>query len=321
MTFPVFDLHCDTSYARLGRSFDRNDSLVENDLHIDLTRAKKFPAYAQCFGCFTSPLDVLPDWLTPERLFAMEYGGILEEISLCDQKIRLATTGQEVRDNADLGLASAVLTIEGTAGFGYDPDMLESLYHVGFRITTLGWNEQNCLCGSHATGGGLTDRGIEYVRRAQCLGMLIDVSHISDEAFYDILDITDGPLIATHSNCRALQPISRNLTEEMFCAICETGGLAGVNLYVPFLGDDADVDRVCDHIFHYLSLDPSGKHIALGGDLDGCDQLPAGIAGIQDYDKISQRLLDRGLEAETVMDIFWNNGLGVMDHAICQQQK
>ena len=317
MTFPVFDLHCDTSYARLGSGFDRGESLVTNNLHIDLTRAKKYPGYAQCFGCFTSPLDALPDWLTPEKLFAMEYGGILEQIGLNDHIIRLATSGQEIRNNADLDLISAILTIEGTAGFDYDPGMLESLYHVGFRITTLGWNEQNSLCGSHATGGGLTDKGREYVKRAQQLGMLIDVSHISDEAFYDILDITDGPLVATHSNCRALQPVSRNLTDEMFCHICETDGLVGVNLYVPFLGDNADIDRVCDHIFHYLSLDSSGKHVALGGDLDGCDQLPTGIAGIQDYDKISQRLLDRGLAAEKVMDIFWNNGLGVIDRAIC----
>jgi membrane dipeptidase len=207
---------------------------------------------------------------------------------------------------------SAILTIEGPAGFGFDPALLEDLYKVGFRISTLGWNEKNVLCGSHKTGGGLTDLGKEYVKEAQRLGMIIDVSHISDEAFWDIMKITEAPIIATHSNSRAVWDCSRNLTDDMFRAICETGGVAGFNQFAYFVGENADMDKVSEHFLHFMDLDPSCKHIALGGDLDGCDVLPNGFHGVQDYPKLAQKLLACGLNEQNVMDIFWNNPLGVM---------
>ena len=153
--------------------------------------------------------------------------------------------------------------------------------------------------------------GREYVRTAQKLGMLVDVSHISDEGFWDIMDITQGPVIATHSNSRAVCDVSRNLTDDMFRAICKTGGVAGINLYTAFIGDVPSLDRLCDHIIHFMELDPTGKHIALGGDLDGCDTLCYGISGIEDYPAIARRLLERGVAEHTVRDIFWNNAMEV----------
>jgi membrane dipeptidase len=98
----------------------------------------------------------------------------------------------------------------------------------------------------------------------------------------------------------------------MFSALCQTGGLAGINLYSAFLGENADIDTVCDHIFHFLSIDPSGAHIALGGDLDGCDSLPTGFAGVDDYPAVARRLQERGLDDIIIRNIFWNNALGVM---------
>lgn len=312
MNFPVFDLHCDTAFEMLTTSYDGACSLRRNDLHIDLERAGKLPGYAQCFACFTSDPQTLPLPVTPEVLFTRELAAITGEIHRNRDMIRQAFSPEDIESNMNSGMMSAVLSIEGPAGFGYDPGMLGSLYELGFRITTLGWNESNPLAGSHATGGGLTPRGREYVRRAQRLGMLIDVSHISDEAFWDIMNITVAPVIASHSNSRSVWNVSRNLTDEMFTAICRSGGVAGINLYTHFLGDDPDLDTVCDHIFHFLSLDPEGRHIALGGDLDGCGYLPRGFSGIQDYPKLADRLLERGLSESTVHDIFWNNAVGVM---------
>ena len=162
----------------------------------------------------------------------------------------------------------------------------------------------------------MTDLGREYVFEAQRLGMLIDVSHISDEAFWDIMDITQAPVIATHSNSRSVHNVSRNLTDEMFKAICQTGGVAGLNLYAEFLGENATLDTACDHIQHWLELGGQ-KHVALGGDLDGCEVLPADFAGVQDYPKLAEKLLTCGVSEETVYDIFWNNAMGVMENAIC----
>ena len=321
MNFPVFDLHCDTALALLGEDMNSAGSLRKNELHIDLERAKELPGYCQCFACFTTPF--MEEWAktSPIVIFEREIATIQRELDKNKNLMRIAYSVEDIRRNTEKGKMSAILTIEGTAGFGHDPELLEDLYAIGFRISTLGWNEQNPLAGSHTTGGGLTDLGREYVKKAQKLGMLIDVSHLSDEGFHDIMDITDGPVIASHSNSRAVHNVSRNLTDDMFRSICATGGVAGLNLYSDFIGEDADLDKACDHIFHFLELDPSGKHIALGGDLDGCERLPEGFAGVQDYPKLANRLLERGLNQDAVMDIFWNNAIGVMERAVCNHKK
>lgn len=318
MNFPVFDLHCDTALALLGEDMNQAGSLKKNELHIDLERAKTLPGYCQCFACFTTPY--MEEWqkISPILAFERELVTIQREIDANKDMIAIVYSPAEIEENRARGKMSAILTIEGTAGFGYDPELLESLHLIGFRISSLGWNEKNPLTGSHKTGGGLTDRGREYVKEAQRLGMLIDVSHISDEGFWNIMKITNAPILATHSNSRAVWNSSRNLTDDMFRAIVETGGVAGLNLYAGFIGGEetADIDMVCDHIFHFLELDPSGRHIALGGDLDGCNPLVKEFEGIQGYPRLARRLLERGLDEKTVMDIYWNNAIGVMERAV-----
>lgn len=311
MNFPVFDLHCDTALALLGKDLQQAGSLRKNEYHIDLERAAQLPGYAQCFACFTTPRDNRPGGTTVTQLFEREMVSVLREVEKNSDLISLIYSAKEIEENRKNGKMSAILTIEGPAGFGFDPALLEDLYKVGFRITTLGWNEKNVLCGSHKTGGGLTDLGKEYVFEAQRLGMLVDVSHISDEAFWDIMEITNGPVIASHSNSRAVYDVSRNLTDDMFKAICQTGGVAGLNLYPGFLGENATLDTVCNHVIHWLELDGE-KHVAMGGDLDGVEALPDGFAGVQDYPKLAECLLARGVSEQTVHDIFWNNAMGVI---------
>lgn len=310
MNFPVFDLHCDTACALLGSDRNSEGALRKNQLHIDLERAKALPGYAQCFACYTSPL---MEGVSPVVMFERELATIQREIDKNKRLISIAYTPEDIRANREKGKMSAILTIEGPAGFGYDPALLEDLSLIGFRMTTLTWNEKNPLAGSHLTGGGLTDQGRGFVEEAQRLGMMIDVSHLSDEAFWDIIDITGGPIVASHSNSRHICNVSRNLTDDMFRAICQTGGVAGFNQCDAFVGEAPTLDTVCDHILHWMELDPEGTHIALGADLDGCDGLTAGFDGIQSYPALAQRLLDRGLTEQMVENIFWNNAMGVFD--------
>lgn len=319
--FPVFDLHCDTAYALLGKGFIPDKTLDKNRLHIDLQRAAKLSGYCQCFACFTTPLEKLPENMTVMDLFERELNTILHEVNRNPHQIRQAFCPEDIEENRKNGRMSAVLTIEGPAGLGFDPALLEMLYAVGFRISTLGWNEKNALIGSHSTGGGLTDLGREYVRECQRLGILVDVSHCSDEGFWNIMEMSQAPIIASHSNSRKLCPESRNLSDDMFCAICQTDGVTGLNLYTDFLGPDASLDTACDHIFHWLELDPEGKHIALGGDLDGCEALPMGFSGIDSYLALAQRLLERGAGEQIVENLFWNNAMGVIRHAVRYNQK
>ena len=316
MRFPVFDLHCDTALALLGEDVNQAGSLASNKGHIDLNRAEKLAGYCQCFACFTTPF--MEQWhhITPTLVFEREIATIQREIDKNKNRISIAYSPEDVIANLEKGKMSAILTIEGPAGFGFDPELLESMFLAGFRISTLGWNESNPLTGSNQTGGGLTDLGKAYVRQAQSLGILVDVSHISDEGFWDIMKITQAPVIASHSNSRALCNHSRNLTDDMFCAIRDSGGVVGINQFADFLGQKPTLDTVCDHIFHFLELDPEGRHVALGGDLDGCEVLAEGFEGVQSYDALADRLIARGLDAATVQNIYWNNALGVMATAL-----
>ena len=312
MNIPVFDLHCDTALALLGHGEKPERSLRKNDCHIDLERAGALTGYCQCFACFTTPF--MEQWMqvSPVVVFQKELEIIHKALTENRDCITQAFTAEDVEENLKKGMMSAILTIEGPAGFDFDPARLEELYRIGFRITSLGWNEKNPLAGSHVTGGGLTDRGRAYVAEAQRLGMLIDVSHISDEAFYEIMDITQAPVIATHSNSRAVCGHSRNVTDDMFLQIRKTGGVVGFNQCDEFVGTKPDLNSACDHFLHFMELDPEGKHIALGADLDGCDVLPEGFNGVESYPDLARQLSLRGLSEENLYDIFWNNSLGVM---------
>ena len=312
MNIPVFDLHCDTALALLGHGDCPERSLRKNDCHIDLERAGALSGYCQCFACFTTPF--MEKWMqiSPTVVFQKELEVLQRALEENRDLIKQAFTARDVEDNLKNGVMSAILTIEGPAGFAFDPAKLEELYQLGFRITSLGWNEKNPLAGSHVTGGGLTDLGREYVREAQQLGMIIDVSHISDEAFYDIMDITQAPVIATHSNSRTICAHSRNVTDDMFRQISATGGVVGFNQCDDFVGKKPDMNTICEHFLHFMDLDPEGKHIALGGDLDGCDVLPDGFTGVESYPHLAEQLHIRGLSEENIHNIFWNNSLGVM---------
>ncbi len=316
MNFPVFDLHCDTALKLLAPEVTANGGLLCNSLHIDLERAGKLPGYCQCFACFTTP--DMEAWMhkKPVDVFERELSVIVGQMQMHADKIRQAFSAEEVEENRKKGIMSGILTIEGPAGFDYDPEMLEMLKKIGFSLSTLGWNEKNPLIGSHVTGGGLTDRGRAYIKEAQRCGILIDVSHCSDEGFWDIQRVTEKPILASHSNSRAVCDNSRNLTDDMFCAIMETDGVAGFNQCAPFVGEAPTLDTVCDHIFHLLELDPEGRHIALGGDLDGCKVLPDGFDGVQSYPALAQKLLARGAGEKIVGNIFWNNAMEVFSHAV-----
>ena len=312
MNFPVFDFHCDTALAMLGDDRNQAGSLRKNSGHIDLERAGKLGGYAQCFACFTTDLPEILKGISPIVLFERELATIQREVDKNSDRISIVYSTEEIEENRAAGKMSAILTLEGTAGIDYNPALLEDLWAIGFRVSSLGWNERNPLTGSNVTGGGLTELGREYVKEAQRLGMRVDVSHISDEGFWDIMKITNAPIIATHSNSRAVYHHSRNITDDMFRAIRETGGVAGYNTCREFTGEPSDLDTICDHILHFMELDPDGKHIALGGDLDGVDAMPDGFEGVQSYPALARKLLDRGLTEENVMDIFWNNAIRVL---------
>lgn len=309
MNLPVFDLHCDTALALLNSDCKRDERLMRRCGHVDLERGGKLAGYAQMFALFTTPGMDERGHFSAEQIFDAVLKNFMEELDENQGLIRQAKTPGQAKKIVEEGRIAAILSIEGAAGIGFDYGRLEELAQFGFAMSTLTWNEQNPLAGSHKTGGRLTAHGREYVRRAQRYGIAIDVSHLSDEAFWDIMDITERPISASHSNSRPVCGVSRNLTDEQFQAICQTGGVAGLNMFAPFLGTETvTLDTVCDHVIHWLELG-GAKHIALGADLDGCDVLPDGFEGVESYPALALALLERDVPQPIIEDIFWNNAM------------
>ncbi|MBQ3216491.1 MAG: membrane dipeptidase [Oscillospiraceae bacterium] len=302
MNFCLFDAHCDTAYE-LWR---RGESLAKNSCHIALNKVADFSAYAQIFA-FCSYAG------QPEHL-ACKQGELLEaslhwlrkEVSANQERIAFAGDLAEIVNLNSMGKIAALLSIEGPELIACDPERLLMLRQQGFVMTTLTWNADNVLAGSHGGEMGLTERGREFVRTAQNLDILIDVSHLSGKAFWDLAEFTCKPILASHSNCRSLCENSRNLTDDQLRAIAQTGGVVGLNLYAPFLGENADFETLRHHLEHMLSL-CGEKHVCLGGDLDGCDELPKEFFSVSDYRGFYNYLQSRGYAPQLLEDIFYNN--------------
>ena len=192
-------------------------------------------------------------------------------------------------------------------------ERLEEAWRLGVRAVNLTWNHANDLSGSNAeeTDRGLSAQGRAFVDQMGRLGMLVDVSHLSDPGFWDVAERVDGPFLASHSNSRAVFSHPRSLTDAQFTAIIDHNGVAGLNLYARFLGERADVDTVVAHLEHWLELGGE-QNVCLGGDLDGCSLLPEGIKGIQDLDRLWERLLQRNYSEALLRALFFENLMRVV---------
>lgn len=300
---PYFDAHCDTIY----RCLRTGAQLRENDGHLDLRRASAFGRFAQVFALYQDP-EELPQGSTMVREGQLLHQKFLREMEQNRDVIVPCRTGAEVDRAAADGKMAAILSIEGAELIGCDPGQVETAAEWGVRFLNPVWNHANRLSGSNAElpEQGLTSYGRDFVRRMEECGIYPDVSHISDPGFWDLVRLARGPVVATHSNSRALCPHRRNLTDDMFRAIRDSGGVVGLNLYRPFVGPAGTMEELAAHVEHFLSLGGE-KTLCLGGDLDGCEELAAGMEGIQDVPRLWQALADRGYPRQLLEDLFWNN--------------
>ncbi len=299
----LFDGHCDTAYE-LWR---RGQSLKKNPCHIDLRKASAFGAYAQVFAfcSYAGSAAVNCEAMLTEPLAVLR-----KEVRNHASRIAFADTQEMILQTLSEGKAAALLSVEGAEVIGCDPRRLASLREQGFRMLTLTWNADNALAGCHLSDGGLTAQGRVFVKEAQALDILVDVSHLGARAFWNLADITTKPILASHSNARALRDYSRNLTDDQLRAIAETGGTVGLNLYPPFLGEHADFETLLRHLEHMLTV-CGERHVALGGDLDGCDTLAAGFSSVADYADFYAFLSARGYAADLLDRLFFTNLLAL----------
>jgi membrane dipeptidase len=307
----LFDGHCDTLLGLMGNPRSGPlpvGSLYENELQTDLKRGLAMDAYAQTFALFGFREMGL------NSIFDTLYTRFEAEIEACAEHLTFCRSRSEALAAAEEKKAAAFLSVEGAEVIDCCPEKLEEAAEKGVRGFGVSWNRANEITGTNAQepDRGLSGKGKDLVKLALELGLTVDVSHLSDPGFWDVEKLAKGPFIASHSNARAIHEHPRNLTDDMFRAIRDHGGTAGLNLYSLFLGEDqVTVETVLRHIDHFLDLGGE-KTLAIGSDLDGCDQLPQGICGIQDVHLIRDALSERGYAESLLDDIFYYNLLRVL---------
>lgn len=301
----VIDLHSDTllDVASGKRDVSRRGSTG----HIDLPRLREGGVDVQVFAAFIHPREA-------DRGFA-------RATELLDASDRLAATYPDglglaltVKDIDALvraGKVAVVLSVENGDAVQGNPANVDRLYRRGVRMMSLTWNNSTALAdgATEHRHGGLTPAGRQVLARMGVLGMVVDVSHLSEKSFWDVLKATRGPVVATHSNAFGLTNHVRNLTDEQLRALARRRGVVGVNFYPAFTGG-ATVDHVLAHI-DYLVKVMGVNHIALGSDFDGFTQNVAGLEDVSRLPNLTAGLLARGYSRDAVKKILGGNALRV----------
>lgn len=296
MKIPYFDAHCDTALP----VYMAGKSLNSNPFHLDLKRLSEHAPAAQVFSICAEHRA----GMTKETEFVL--AELLRQMGNHSDKLLLCRKAEDIAKAEAEGKIAAFISIEGAEKLDCSLEKLRCAYDKGLRILHLCWNHPNELTGSCWSGQGLSEKGREFVAAAQEMGVALDMSHISERAFWDTLEIAKKPVLAGHSNSAAVCAHPRNLTDEQFVALAKMGGVAGLNFCAPFLREeDADIESIVDHAEHFLSLGGE-RAVCLGTDFDGAP-LPKGITGVQDMHKLYEAMLRRNWSEELVRDIFYNN--------------
>ena len=298
----IFDGHCDT----IMRAVWQEDAhLAGTGGQWDLDKIEPLAQVAQFFAFFWNSAQVKD----PEPMLNRYYQTFRREMDRYQDRIVQCRTGAEIDAAFAAGKQAAILSVEGGELLGCSLDLLHKAYDMGVRAVNITWNHANALSGTNVEEPerGLSPLGVAFVQEMEKLGMLPDVSHLSEPGFWDVIETAKKPIIATHSNSKNTYFHSRNLTDEQFQAIIMNHGIVGLNGYTRFIGD-GDVTQVdlMRHLEHFLALGGE-ENVALGGDWDGCESLPRGWTGIWNWADFYELLLRENYPEELVRDLFFNN--------------
>lgn len=299
----IFDMHCDVLF-RLSKnpqlSFSRN-----NGLHITLSRLKEQGAKVQCMAIFIS------DQVPLEQTFSE----ILHQISIFNDIVLNASDKfVHVKSRREIDQLSSdqiglMLSLEGCEGIQRDLNRLEYLFQCGVYSVGLTWNHANmCADGIlESRGAGLTDLGKQVVHLNNQYKRWTDVSHLSIQSFWDVMDTADYP-IASHSNALSLCSNPRNLNDDQIRALFEKNGRIGVTFVPQFLNDEADKASISDIVKHldYLCSLGGAKKIGFGSDFDGIEETPIGLDHYGQYDKLINTCLQHFSEEDVKGFVFQN---------------
>ena len=313
----LVDMHCDTAWKLFeGR---RGETLEENECSVNLKQLKRAGSLAQFFACF---VDV---GRFPSEQYAKGYERVKElmhrmkrEVECFEDKIAFAGNYAELMEHKNAGKISAILTVEEGGVTEGKLSRVTEFYDEGIRLITLLWNYENCIGYPNSRNATLMQKGLkpfgfELVEKMNELGMLIDVSHMSDGGFWDVIKQSKTPVVASHSNARALCSHPRNLTDEMLRALAEKGGVAGVNFYPAFIREDMSAkaeDIVC-HIRHMVNVGGSDA-VAIGTDFDGFSGGELEIENIGEIELLYDALRKNGFSGSQIEKIWSGNALRII---------
>lgn len=309
----VIDTHCDTilRVIRSDGSYRLRDAHEEG--HVDVPRLRQGGVNLQFFAAYIEP-QYKPD-RSVRRVLQM-FDCFYQEIAANPDDLYQVLCAADLTEARRQGKIGALLAIEGGEAIEGDLGVLRMLHRLGARCMSLTWNQRNQLADGAwdcRSGGGLTQLGVDLVQEMNRLGMIVDVSHLSIPGFWDVVDVSTKPIIASHSNARAVCDHIRNLNDEQIKALAKNGGVMGLNMDSSFLctGEQATIEHVVDHAMHICELVGS-KHLGIGADFDGISRPPIGLENVSKLPSLTEALLKRGLSDEQVRDILGENYLRVI---------
>lgn len=280
----MIDAHCDI-WCDVAARHAKGERNVLERIHLPAMRAGGMEGAV--FALWVNP-EGRSDYVTPT---ARMISGMREELAGCDQ-VRTVKSLKELTQARAEGKFWILTAVEGMDAIGENPAGIDWYYDHGVRWGMLTWNGENALAAGAGCphGGGLKEAGRRAVRRMEELGMVVDVSHLNDAGFADVVRLAQGPVVASHSNCRRLCDVSRNLTDDQLRALRDCGGVIGVNAYHAFVHKEQkkqNVEMLAQHAAHII--DVCGiDHVAFG--FDFCAYLGPGYEAIPDMPGAEQAL-------------------------------
>ncbi len=313
----VLDSHCDTpsQIYRYGLDLAKDNP----NAHVDFPKLRQGGVDGAFFALY------IPAEMDSEPDRAFEYAqrlhhSVVKCVEANPSEAAFAVSEAQALENKRNGKFSVFLGLENGSPLGDSLERLEWFHNAGVRYVTLCHSENNLICDSCAPSvkrwGGLSRFGREVVREMNRMGMLVDVSHISDEAFYDVLECSTKPVVATHSCCRSLADHPRNMTDEMIKELAAAGGVIQINFYPVFLDSGYETAnpsyrRIADHIDYVAEL-VGVDYVGLGSDFDGIEITPDGMEDISKFSLIFDELRSRGYSEGEIERIASKNFFRVM---------
>lgn len=309
---PIFDLHCDTLTAFMDSAPQRSADTLNDPRHqFALCKIPHGVRWAQCCAIF------VPDQLHGAEAadyYTLHRDSFHRQIAALEALTAPCRTVDGIEQAWTAGKTAALLTVENASALTGEISRIEQLRRDGVVMMTLTWNGANELGSGHSTDGGLTAFGKAAVREMERQGILVDVSHLNDRGFFDLLDTAQKPFVASHSNARAVCPHRRNLTDEQIREMVDRACLIGLNYYNAFLCSEereATLEDLWRHVEHFLELGAQDC-LALGSDFDGADlppclDSPEKIAGLESF------FLQKGLSPALTENILGGNALRFLE--------